>query len=235
MAVYSPPTLLLTRPRAGSERFAASLTGFDVVIAPLMEIVGTGAAIDLTDVRGMVLTSQNALPFLPDCTPPAYCVGPTTTAAALAHGLKAQQVGMDADTLVAMLTQMAPETPLLHPHGVHSRGHVATRLTEAGIATWEVAIYDQRPLPPDDTFAKALGAKDLILPVFSPRSAKLLAGAIPSLPKDARVVAISAAAAAELPPSWAEQIRIADAPNGRAMRAALHQAARRDKILRNSP
>ena len=64
MSPVSRPPLLLTRPRAGSERFAAQFRArmgadWPVVIAPLLETAPTGA--DLPAANALILTSEQAV------------------------------------------------------------------------------------------------------------------------------------------------------------------------------
>ncbi|QXT40146.1 uroporphyrinogen-III synthase [Gymnodinialimonas ceratoperidinii] len=221
MQVHQTPTLLLTRPRPASERFARGLTGVEIVIAPLMEIVGTGARVELNGVDGLILTSEAAVGFLPPSTLPAYCVGPRTATAARAAGLQAEVAGLTADELVENLTARPPHDRLLHVHGTQTRGDVAARLANAGLSVAEVAAYDQRRLPPSEVFSEALTRPHLIVPLFSPRSASIFAEAAPSLRADTRLVALSDAVADALPPEMRRQTRVASMPTGKDMRIAL--------------
>lgn len=221
MQVHQTPTLLLTRPRPASERFARGLTGVTIVIAPLMEIVPNGCSVDLNGVDGLILTSEAAVGFLPPSTLPAYCVGPRTARAARAAGLRAEVAGLNADGLVASLTGSVPQGRLLHVHGTQARGDIAARLTAAGLNVAEIAAYDQRRLPPSDAFMKALTQPRLIVPLFSPRSAMIFAEAAPALRADTRLVALSAAVAEALPAEMQSQIHVAATPTGKDMRISL--------------
>ncbi|MBF9042716.1 uroporphyrinogen-III synthase [Rhodobacterales bacterium HKCCE4037] len=221
MSVHSRPTLLLTRPRAASERFAEGLDGFDVVIAPLMEIVGTGEPITLDGIAGVILTSENAVPFLPRAALPAYCVGPRTADAARAAGFDADVLGPDADGLVAELSRRAPRGPLLHVHGRHTRGEVEGRLRKAGLEAHGIAVYDQRAVPPDDAFHEAMRQPQVIVPLFSPRSAMLFAEAV-SCPLDAAtLIAMSDAVRDALPAQLQPRTTVLARPTGAEMRKAL--------------
>lgn len=130
---------------------------------------------DLTPYAGVIITSANALPALDRAGPgqvPVYCVGDATTQAARQAGMTAHRRGEDAQTLIAALVADAPKTPLLHLRGQHARGDVAVRLTEAGIATDEVIVYDQPLQPLSDEARAVLGdAQPVIVPLFSPRTA----------------------------------------------------------------
>ncbi|MEJ6390183.1 uroporphyrinogen-III synthase [Gymnodinialimonas ulvae] len=231
MAVHSRPTLLLTRTRAASERFAQGLEGVDVVIAPLMEIVGIGDAVTLDGVSGLILTSENAVPFLPQARLPAFCVGPRTAEAANAAGFVAEVLGPDADGLVAAFSAHAPEGPLLHVHGVHTRGDVAGRLRKAGHDVREQAVYAQNDLPPGPEFHKAMGCSELIVPLFSPRSAKRFAKAMGHSPDQMTLFAMSPAVKQALPDALHARTHVLAHPTG----AEMHEAVKRCGMRRNSP
>lgn len=221
--------VLLTRPRDASLRLAADLAGAcgddapkaEVLICPLMEIAGTGIRPDLRGIAGIVLTSANAVPFLPKADLPAYCVGQQTAAAASAAGFRAHVLGPDAEGLVASLTAARPRGPLLHAHGTHLRGDIATRLTASGLPTRAAAVYDQRALAPGPDFALALRRSALLVPLFSPRSARLFAQAAGQVPADAGLIALSPAVADALPAEWRAQTTVLPRPDGGAMLTAL--------------
>lgn len=246
MAVHSRPIVLLTRPRAASERFADGMDGFDVVIAPLMEIAGTGAEVTLNGLRGLILTSENAVPFLPAWSPappaplPAFCVGPRTAEAAGAAGFAAEVLGPDAEGLVKALRTRRPEGPLLHVHGVQTRGEVAGRLRACGLDVRDVAVYDQRALPPGPEFAQAIAQRaqgghtdhpTLIVPLFSPASATRFAEALGEMPGQMTLLAMSPAVKRALPKRLQDHTTIIPHPTGADMRSAVEGYAMR----RNSP
>ncbi len=225
MPVHSRPVVLLTRPRIASERFALELQGIDVVIAPLMDIVGTDAAIDLRGIAGVILTSEAAVAFLPPSALPAYCVGPRTAEAAEEAGLLVRMVEKHADALVAALLATKPRSPLLHLHGQHQRGDIAERLTKGGLPTQSLVVYDQREVPPGIAFRAAIAREGLMVPLFSPRSATLFAEAAQGLNPTARLLAMSAAVADALPPHLRPRTEIIPAPTGAEMLRALHATA----------
>lgn len=231
MPVHSRTPVLLTRPLAAAERFAKSLPGMEIVIAPLMELVGTGAEIALEGFAGLVLSSEAAVPFLPAAALPAYCVGPRTTEAASAAGFDARDMGPDAAAMVSCLLAAKPKCPLLHVHGRHQRGDVAKRLTEGGLTTLDVVAYDQRAVAPDARFRAALARDGLLIPLFSPRSAALFAQSAQGLTPTAQLLAMSEAVADALPADLRARTTILTAPNGAEMTRALLAAAMR----RNSP
>lgn len=104
----------------------------------------------------------------------AYCVGDRTARAAQAAGFASRSAGGDAGDLVALLVQDRPPGRLLHLRGAEARGDVAATLTAAGIPAAEAVVYDQQPQPlTDEAHALLMGDDPVIVPLFSPRSARL--------------------------------------------------------------
>lgn len=232
MSDNAAPLILLTRPRAASERFAAQLTqafGAKVtpLVAPLMEIVPRDIAIDLSGVSGLIFTSDAGVTAFADRSVrrdlPAWCVGDRTAQAARDIGLTAHSAHGDAQDLIAMIRQAAPNGRLLHLHGAHTRGEVVETLNKAGLPARGLAIYDQAACPPSTTFRDAIeGALPVIVPLFSPRSAQLFAQASEgSQPGDSRCIALSPAVKAALPDRWKASCHLATTPNADAMVVAI--------------
>jgi uroporphyrinogen-III synthase len=224
-------TLLLTRPRAASERFAAEIgkrgLPLEVVIAPLMEIVQADPP-EVARGASFIFTSANAIPAAgPGLGRRAWCVGERTTAEAGLAGFEAIWAGATADELVHRLLAEGPAVPLMHLHGHHQRGEVAERLCEGGLTVTSHVVYDQVECPPDDTFFAALRRSPLWVPLFSPRSAALFVAAASDTwaprPEDL-VLAFSTAVAATIPSDWAESTAICSSPTGAEM---LDEVARR--------
>lgn len=205
------PILLMTRPGDDSERTAARI-GADVIVAPILQIVPVdhdGAA--LAQAPGLVFTSAHAVASAgPGRGRPAICVGERTGQVARDAGFAVIQGAGTADSLVPLIA--ASPVPLVHPHG----RHLAQRLAVPGIV-----VYDQRPQPLTARARAALmGARPVVVPVYSPRSARLLAGMAAGARAPLWLVAISDAAAA----AWtapAARRAVADQPSGRAMDAAI--------------
>lgn len=205
------PILLMTRPGDDSERTAARI-GADVIVAPILQIVPVdhdGAA--LAQAPGLVFTSAHAVASAgPGRGRPAICVGERTGQVARDAGFAVIQGAGTADSLAPLIA--ASPVPLVHPHG----RHLAQRLAVPGIV-----VYDQRPQPLTARARAALmGARPVVVPVYSPRSARLLAGMAAGARAPLWLVAISDAAAA----AWtapAARRAVADQPSGRAMDAAI--------------
>lgn len=220
------PVILVTRPEAAGRRFAGQIAdlGLRIVLAPLMRIVPVPhdpAAVAAA--RGLVLTSENAVPHAGQGRGrPAICVGPRTAAAAGAAGFAVRQGPGDAAGMMPMLEGLGPGW--LHLRGVR----VAAELPVPGII-----VYDQQPLPPGAEAAAVLGgAAPVILPLFSPRSAALVAEAARGAAAPLWIIPISPAAGA----AWDRAAASAGAPaparrltacrpDAAAMRAAIARLA----------
>ncbi len=220
----------MTRPHAASQRFVAQLPTrtvkrVTILHSPLLEIRPLNVRVETKGVNGLIFTSANAVNVAAsmdvDQSLPAYCVGPATTGTARGYGWDAHMVGGTAEELVANIVQHRPSTPLLHLRGEHSRGNVAERLTELGVTTREQPVYQQRLLPlTEDAKAAALGDAPVIVPLFSPRTARQFAdvwsGSAPLW-----VAAISEATAEPLNQLDYARLKIAKEPTPKKMRKAV--------------
>ncbi len=225
-----PLYLLMTRPRAASERFLAQLptrtmSRVTVIHSPLLDIRPLGVEVITSGIRGLIFSSANAVNAAASLGVtrdlPAYCVGPATTGTAKGSGWRAQMAGGTAEELVAALVKLRPEGPLLHLRGEHTRGEVAERLTELGVTTREQPVYQQRLLPlSDEASQAAIGEVPIIAPIFSPRTARQFAdvwtGSAPLW-----LAAISEATAEPLYSLTYERLKIAKEPTPKKMRKAV--------------
>jgi uroporphyrinogen-III synthase len=209
-ALAQPPVLLLTRPRDQAERFAAealaALGPLRVVIAPLVAIVPRPLTLDPAPFAGLIFTSENGVRCLGPQPAlhgrPAWCVGPRTAAAAAAAGFAVQplaEAGGDAEALIRSLRAARPALPLLHLRGAQAVTDLSGRLSAEGLACAEAVVYAQTEVPPPPEALAALsGPAPVLLPLFSPasarRAARLVGMAAAGAPGVA--VAISEAAAA---------------------------------------
>jgi len=224
----TPPLLLLTRPRAQSEDFAArcqtDCPPHRVLIAPLTEIVP--AAFDPAVFAGagaVVLTSPNAVAAVRGLGLPAWCVGPGTAAAARAAGLDVRESGGDATHLLADLRRAGPGERLVHAHGRHLARNLAAELVPEGFDIRGTVVYEARAVPWSDEVLPALEAEARVLaPLFSPRAASEFAARLGGrVPPGLRIVAISANCAGCLPCALRARCTIARAPDAAAMRRAV--------------
>ena len=235
--------LLMTRPRAASERFVAQLPPkvlerVKVIYSPLLDIRPIEGKIGMSGHGGLIFTSANgvqaAARLTGDRSLPAYCVGEVTTATAARAGWQAEMAGETAEALFANLLRRRPPGPLLHLRGEHSRGNLAERLTQSGLTVRDQAIYRQLLLPFSDEAREAMqGVLPVIAPVFSPRTARqfadLWSGSVPLM-----LAAISDAAAEPLESLNFQRLEVAKQPNaermGKAVRKLVKHAMRLEGV-----
>jgi len=226
------PTLLLTRPRDSAEDFAkAANWAGRVVISPLI-------AVHLRAIRppapeeGVIVTSQHGVRALAAARAqrdwPVWCVGPGTMAAAQAAGFRHVQAGGGtAETLFQALVTTPDIGPLVHVRGAHVVTDLAGRLNAAGLQARAVIGYDQQACALTDTAQSCLmSAGRVVVPVFSPRSARLFAAEWGKLtaPRAAlHGVAISPAAAEGMRRLPWQGLQVAAQPDLAGMLTALAQ------------
>lgn len=181
--------VLLTRPREQAEAFAKALadrfgTQVQPILSPLMAPVYLAPSLPEGDFGGVIFTSVTGVAAALALNQPlprrAYCVGRKTAEVARSAGFDATSTDGDAEVLLASLLVQPPDGRLLHLRGHAARGDLARRLTAAGIPTGEAVVYRQDPLPLTAEAVTLLQTPGpVILPLFSPRSAVLLAKALP--------------------------------------------------------
>ncbi|MDU8942503.1 uroporphyrinogen-III synthase [Ovoidimarina sediminis] len=211
--------ILLTRPEASSGAFAAGLAGAgaEILTSPLQEIVPLGDPVTLAPDAVVLFTSRHAPPRVADAAGQrAYCVGDATAEAARAAGFTTVSASGTAEDLVRLVARDRPVGPLFYLRGRNVSHDLVQALEGQGRTVAEHVVYDQEERPLDPAIAtRAAAAARVIAPLFSPRSADLLARALPAdiVP---HIVAISARTAA----AWtrpAAQCAIAAEPTAAAM------------------
>lgn len=221
------PLLVLTRPQAQSQEIAEKLGGGTrVVVSPVMRIEPLGSSLDIRAYSGLIFTSANALGALDASLDlqrkPTYCVGERTADAARLRGADVKLVALDAEDLVERLRATGP---LLHMRGKHARGEIAQRLTSAGIETEELVVYRQVSQPLSAEALAALGGDSaVVLPLYSPRSARLVGNEARPLGSRVRVIAMSPAVAVEWRATTGGDAEVVAEPTGAAMLAAIRAA-----------
>lgn len=222
------PLLLLTRPRAQSERFAQQCLHdcppHHALIAPLTEIVPV--PLDPASFEGadeVILTSPNAVPAVRNLGLPAWCVGPGTALAARAAGLSVRESGGDAAHLLDDLRKAGPGKRWVHAHGLHMARDLTATLAPKGFDIRGVVVYEARACVWGDAVVPTLvQAARVVVPIFSPRAAALIVEQLGGrAPERLQFIAISANAAARLPAPLRARCTIAEAPNAAAMRHAI--------------
>lgn len=221
------PWLIVTRPTPSAERFLEELgeVAADSLVSPILAILRRPFALPEPPPEGLILTSENAA-FAIACLPPGlpvWCVGHRSAEAARAAGAKPVFVAETAERLVAVMADHPRDVRLLHLRGAHARGDVAKRV---GAEERIVYVQEPRPLTAEARAALA-GERPVILPLFSPRSAALLAKEVAEVRAPLSIVAMSAEVAAAARPLPARRVELAESPTGREMRAAVHRLIRR--------
>lgn len=224
------PTILLTRPKAQSEAFAEVLRrridrDIPILVSPILEI----RTVPLSDEGGrpafLVLTSVHAVPAIAGDERlrglRAYCVGDATSDAARLAGADAVSAGGTARELMDQIRLERPVGTGLYLRGRHVSTDLVDGLREVGIELKSSIVYDQlsRPLSgPARALLERSG--EVVLPIFSARSARLLAGEAGASNARVRVVAMSDTVAGEWPRE-ADIAGIARVPNAEAMAEAV--------------
>jgi uroporphyrinogen-III synthase len=242
-----PPAFLLTRPMAQSRCFAeqlrAGLGALDVVISPLMAPEFLPFELPDHDLAAVIFTSATAVdavvragtaPRLPRL---AWCVGDRTAAVARDAGFNARSADGDAEALIAAIRADPPPGPLLHLRGEEARGDIAPRLTAAGIATASCVLYRQVPQRLNQQALALLAQPRLVvLPLFSPRTARLCAEALAGIDLAAHLVtaALSPAVDAAAAGLSARQRLTAPQPNAKSLVETL-VAARSSEVWLETP
>jgi uroporphyrinogen-III synthase len=221
--------LLLTRPKAGSDAFwngLAPLTRQTLhpIVSPLIRIVPLNISPEF--LGDVIFTSVNGVENSPRGEGRiAYCVGATTTKAAVLSGWRAVQKGETADQLVSSFPNGTANTPLTHLAGIHTRGNIAQRLTTAGYEAQHVAVYDQEICPLTRHATEALSSNfPLLVPLFSPRTAHSFAdqnkGSAPL-----HIVALSQEVADQIGDQTWQTLTVSTRPTRLAMVDAVQKVA----------
>jgi uroporphyrinogen-III synthase len=224
------PAVLLTRPAAASARFAVAVaerfgTHVDTILSPLMQPVylrpalpdHTFAAVVFTSEAGVegalrLISAGIALPAR------AYCVGRLTAEAARLAGFEARSADGDAAALAQMIRKESLAGPLLYLHGRDTRGDLAERLNSAGIVTHSALVYQQDLLPLGEEARGRLAVScPVLIPIFSPRSADILAAALTSCKAPLYLATMSAAVAERAQQIPHHALHVAVRPDAGAM------------------
>jgi uroporphyrinogen-III synthase len=232
----NPPEIpvLITRPEPQASRFAAELTAAcprtRPILAPLMQVEFLPVSLPHGPFAALVLTSETAaeaagrlqkqalsLPKL------AFCVGDRTARAARRQGFEAVSAEGAAEDLVALIVSRPDQGCLLWLRGQDYTCDLGAALAKAGRRLLARPAYRQNALPLAPDALAVLGRPGpVILPLFSPRSARLVAAVLP--PHSAAEiwpVAISPRALSALPPALQPRGSVAEAPDGPAMIRAI--------------
>ncbi|MCJ2058459.1 uroporphyrinogen-III synthase [Methylobacterium sp. J-048] len=171
----------VARPEPGAARTGTALAarGHTPLVAPVLVVRPTGAAMPDGPFDGLLLTSANAVPALRDTAAlrslPVFAVGARTAALAIAAGLGPVRQGPgDAAGLAALVAEALPAgARLLHATGTARKPEPAETLAAAGFSVVLFVVYSADAVPDLPSSAKerlAAGALDAALH-YSRRSA----------------------------------------------------------------
>lgn len=232
-------TVLITRPEPQAQRFAEAVRGrlgkaVPLVLSPLMRIDPEGTAPDLSGIATLIFTSRHGVEAFARLSLrrdlPCYAVGDATARAARGAGLRAVSCRGDAAALVARMRTDAVPGPCLHLHGAHVAADLAAQLSAAGIATRAQVLYRQQAQGANAAARRLLsGTGPVLVPLFSPRSAKILAENAAG-PAPLFVAALSANVADALPGGVAHRVAVAAQPDAATLLdllPGLYDAAKR--------
>lgn len=187
MAIQSRlPAFLLTRPSAQSERFAGQLRQrfgqeIAITISPLLAPTFLEPRFPTDPVAALIFTSETGVEAFqrhrtrpPGLPKRAFCVGARTAKAAKFAGLEPVSADGDAAALITMLRTQKIKGLLLHICGYHTRGEIVENLAAAGMQAEARVAYRQT----EQSLSKAAitllsGESPVLVPMFSPRSARL--------------------------------------------------------------
>ncbi|WP_116132829.1 uroporphyrinogen-III synthase [Tropicimonas sp. IMCC34043] len=227
----SDTLLLLTRPEPAATRFAGQVeqrlgTFAGVIVSPLMEIEVLPAEIPDDPAAHHVFTSEMALRALEGRLSGqgrvAWCVGGRTAAAARAAGFEVLGKEPDVDRLARRMETAGLSEKILHLGGLHRAGDLVGHLQGAGLDARAIAIYDQRSLPLSDQARIALqDVGDVATPLFSARSAALLATEAAGRRARLHVAAISPAVLRSWRGLPGERAEVAEMPDASGVIQAL--------------
>lgn len=166
-----------------------------IILSPLLKIEMLPHQADVAAYHGLIFTSENGVrAFLQHqqaSEMPAFCVGERTAKAARAAGFATQSANGSASDLITMINAADVSGPLLHVRGAHARGDIATGVT---VQVDQVVAYQQSAQSLTDVAVLALrGDNEVILPLFSPRTAQIFCEQSDQITAPLHVIAMSAA------------------------------------------
>lgn len=216
------PTLVLTRPRPAALRVLQQVEqamGQPIrsVIAPVLQIVDAGDWPDIPEKTDVVLTSEHAVRG--DLTGVrVHCVGVRTAQVAAARGAKVITTCLDAEELIRTLKQHPIDKAFLHICGSHKAVDVAAHLSTMGYACDAHQVYAQIAHPLSEQARTVLeGEGPAMLPLFSPRSARLVGKAVVTPGRQLTVLGMSGVIAEKWQSVTGTPCKVVPQPTGQAM------------------
>jgi uroporphyrinogen-III synthase len=241
MPIQSRPSLLLTRPAAQSARFASQIenrfgSGVRMVTSPLLDIRFLSPAVPPGRFPVIVFTSEAGVAGFARMSDKrgsrAWCVGPRTAQVARAKGFDALDGGGDAQVLIGRIIASGDAGPILVVRGDVQATDIAGRLRMAGADACDLTVYAQLPVPLNhEASAMLRGDGVVVTPLFSPRTASLLAAEGAVLGRNAAlwVVALSDNVAEAAHAMRPENCLTATRPDAEAMLDAIAEMVGTDR------
>ena len=207
-----------------------------VVISPVMRIAYDGVLPEMSGEEVLIFTSRHGvegfcrLSARRDFT--CYAVGDATAEAAEAQGMRAISAGGDAEALLARIAAEGVHGPFVHLRGAHVAADIAGALRAAGHLARDAVVYDQVEAALS-AGAQALlqGAQPVILPLMSPRSARIVLAQAAGITTPLFVAAISRNVADTVPEGVARRVDIAETPDLPGMLALVQHQVQMAKRL----
>lgn len=151
-----------------------------MVVSPVLRICEIPVRFDPSAFSALIFASQHAVSAVAHIEnlsgQHAFAVGSQTGRAARDHGMSVICADGDADGLVEVIINTGRPGPFLFLRGRHSTGNIQLRLKERGLETESMVVYEQKARPlTQPTIDLLCGDTPVVLPLFSPRSASILA------------------------------------------------------------
>lgn len=194
------------------------------VFSPVIQIEQVGAWPNLPNGAEVILTSEHAARGdLSGVV--AHSVGARTAEAAKARGAKVQTTAMNAEQLLSTLKVRRAD--YIHLCGSHKAVDISSRLTALGHSCRDQQVYAQQVQPLSEDARAALEGEDLaVLPLFSPRSARLVGKGIAKPGPRLHVIGMSDAIANAWQTATGAPANVAETPTGDAMVRGIVAALR---------
>lgn len=218
--------ILITRPTESAGEFAKQLRaslGQDVplILSPLIRVKHLAPEIHLSNVQTLIFTSAHAVRAFAALSPErrftCYVVGSSTGYAARRAGFEPIEGGGTAESLAEKIRKDRPAGTWLYLRGKHIAFDLKGALADLGPGLVESVVYEQCATALTADAKRALSnSSAVVLPLFSPRSAKLFFDG-QAWKGDLFVGALSENIATVVPKSGVTTLMVADTPTSGAM------------------
>ncbi|RPE64750.1 uroporphyrinogen-III synthase [Pacificibacter maritimus] len=218
-----PNTVLITRPQDDgvllAEKIQQRCRDAQVIVAPVLKIEPVHFELPSMKIDAIVLTSKHGVEAAAArCLDvPIFCVGDGTQRAAVQAGLNAVSAEGTWVELVALIRK-SPCKKLLYIRGEHVRVDLCAQLAAAGLETYSVVAYRQIACRfSADVRQEIALQQSIVLPLFSPRSAKIVSQNLDPYTGEITLISLSQAVADAWSGPMASKVICAKVPNSGAM------------------